>query len=69
MRTRLEALQAKLQARTGKPGLEKNCEAIRREIASLSHRQEIEKLTTSQNNAEASAVASEANKDQSGDDK
>lgn len=33
--TRLINLRAKLQARKGKPGMEKNCEAIEAEIARL----------------------------------
>lgn len=32
---RITALRQKLAARDGKPGLEKNCEAIRSEIAKL----------------------------------
>ena len=33
--TRLTQLRAKLAAREGKPGMEKNCEAIKTEIARL----------------------------------
>lgn len=33
MTDRLEKLRKKLKARTGKPGLEKNCEALKAEIA------------------------------------
>lgn len=37
--TRIEELKAKLAAREGKPGLEKNCEAIKAEITKLEARQ------------------------------
>lgn len=35
---RIDDLKAKLKARTGKPGYEKNCEEIRAEIAKLEAR-------------------------------
>jgi len=54
MPTRLEQLQNKLRARNGIPGYEKNCEDIRKEIS---------RITTCQEQADASALASKTNKD------
>jgi hypothetical protein len=58
MPSRIETLQKKLKAREGQSGFEKNCEAIRQEIA---------RLTTSLSKQDAPAVASATDKDQSGE--
>lgn len=55
---RIEQLQRKLRAREGVSGFEKNCEELRREIA---------RLTTVPSSADAPAVASDSEKDLSGE--
>jgi hypothetical protein len=54
MPSRIETLQKKLKAREGQSGFEKNCQAIRQEIA---------RLTTIPSKQNAPAVASGTDKD------